>query len=292
MIRQRFAAYRNSLQPANNRPRSELSRLVEECKNANIPVYEFLRWHHLRRNKVGGSGLPLIVDGWANLQTDWSINFPGAPVGLDYAKDAMEKSGRIPEAICVSIYDGSSYLRPGEGKPSKNYPKDIKMIEGLLKMGIQYVMIGNAGAEIRFNHLPGQSQFTNRSIEFIDKLRRLWGNRLWVAVSHSDTRRDILHSNGEVTSWMADNNITNVSMCGYSWLYDLDHPVNMIWKRKDEANPGLGYSRLNQSDLSLISSYIKMGSFGTGLGGKTGLRHDSPSLASKFGFKFATVSFQ
>ena len=289
-LQKQFAEYKKRVSSIPlERPASDIPDLVQGCKNCGIPVYEFNRWHYLRRGKLY-SNLPLLVDGWQTLQTDWRENFPGANIGIDYAKGVMDKIGRVPEVITATIYDGSSYVHPGKGEPKTRYLKDMKIIESLMNLGVKNIIVGNAGAEIRFNHIESTPQFVGRSIEYLSKIYKIWGKKLWVAISHPDHYRDMMEG-GEIASWLSERSIPNIIMCGYTWLYDLNNPTNAYWKNKDQEVGGM-WSEINQKHIRpMMSSYIKTFNAGSGLGGKTGLRHDSARLAKKFGYKFATVSF-
>ena len=127
----------------------------------------------MRRGQVY-SDMPLITDSFNDLQVNWAKNFPGANIGIDYATNAIEKIGRIPEIVTVSIYNGTSYLRPGDGNPNTRYKKDIKIIDQLLKLGVKKIIVGNAGAEIRYNHLDKESNNSR-----IYKVSKFWNCLMW-----------------------------------------------------------------------------------------------------------------
>ncbi len=291
-VRHRLLKYKQSLEPSVERPRSELFYLQEQCNNSSIPVYEFNRWHRLRRGQVY-SDLPLIVDSWQDLQTDWDKKFPGAPTGIEYAKGAIDKSGRVPEVITATIYDGRNYVHPGIGNPGKTYLKDMKIIEQLFDMGVENIMIGNAGPEIRFSHIESDSRFINQSLKFLNRIYKIWGSKLWVAIAHPDHYRDYM-TGGKIAQWLAEHQVPDMIMCGYTWLFDKDHPVNAVWapkREQDHPDYKLWRELYNNHLTEQMSEYIKKFTAGTGLAGRDGLYDNSLKKAEKYGHKFATVSF-
>ena len=287
--RSRLLKYKQDLEPSSGRPRSELFYLHEQCNSSSIPIYEFTRWHHLRRKRIY-SDLPLIVDGWSTLQTEWPA---GGPAGIEYAKWAIDESGRIPDVIAVAVHDGRNYVHPGSGEPGKSYLKDVKMIEQLIDLGVEKVIVGNAGAEIRFSHIESNPKFIKQSLKFLDRLYKVWGSKLWVAVAHPDHYRDYM-TGGNIAEWLAEHQVPNMIMCGYTWLFDKDHPINAIWGPKREPHHPdykLWRELYDNHITEQMSEYIKRFTAGTGLAGKNGLYSDSIRKAEKYGYEFATVSF-
>ena len=257
--------------------RIQSSDPTQEIYSSKLKMYEFTKWHRARRGKVK-TGLPVICCGWGTLQVSRENREKYGMDGIDFVKQTIDQMGRVPEVVGIDVY-GGTYGKPST-TPGPHYINDMKIIDYLLKVGVKKVMPGTSHDEFRMNHFPGTGPFVRKSIKFLEKLYKLWGKNLMLAYIHPDAYRDATETGGEIASWIIEHDIPAIIMCGYTWLFDNDHPMNNgVWTSRDGNHP-----------QELMSQYVSTFGFGTGLGGIKGLEYGSLGLAEDFGYKFATLS--